>query len=61
MTLTSRKLMGNHALASLEENSLNEMIPRSFTNATHDTQTVDCIHNRRKFMLKDLPETTNWV
>ena len=60
MTLTSRKLMGNHALASFMSNSRKEMMPSFFTTKTHDTHTVDCQQRRRKFMLNWLPDTTNW-
>ena len=59
MTLTRRKLIGNHALASFTANSLNEIIPSDLTSATHETQTRDCMHSRRKFMLKYRPDTTN--
>jgi hypothetical protein len=41
ITLTSRKLMGNHALASFMSNSRKEMMPSFLTSATQETQTVD--------------------
>jgi hypothetical protein len=59
MTLTSRKLMGNHALASSMSNALNEMIPSFFTVATQATHTRDWRHSNRKFIEKFAPETTN--
>jgi hypothetical protein len=58
MTVTNKKLIGNHALASDVPKLRNEMIPRFFTTKTHMTQTVDWMHKRRKFMEKLRPETT---
>lgn len=61
MTLTKRKLIGNQAFASCQSNALNEMMPMRFTNTTHDTQTIDCMQSKRKFIEKFAPDTTNWV
>jgi hypothetical protein len=60
MTVTSRKLIGNHALASFQQNELNEIIPRRFTMDTQKTQTIDCKHNNKKVIEKWAPETTNF-
>lgn len=59
ITLTRRKLIGNHFFASCISNSRNEMIPAFFTDNTQRTQTVDWIVKSRKFMEKSFPDTTN--
>jgi hypothetical protein len=58
MTVTNKKLMGNHALASAKSKFRNDIIRSFFTDKTHMTQTVDWMAKRRKFMEKFLPETT---
>lgn len=58
MTLTNRKLIGNHALASAKSKLRNVMIPSFFTTMTQKTQTVDWIHKSKKFMEKLRPDTT---
>ena len=60
MTLTSKKLIGNQALASFQRNELNEIIPSLFTMATQTTQTNDCMHSSRKFIENCAPDTTNF-
>lgn len=60
ITVTSKKLIGNQALASCRSNALNEMIPSFFTVATQATHTDDWMHSSRKFMEKPLPDTTNY-
>src|SRR5882762_7550651 len=59
MTLTRRKLIGNHILASCMSKLRNEITPIFFTTMTHATQTEDWMHKRKKFMEKLRPETTN--
>jgi hypothetical protein len=58
MTLTNKKLIGNHALASAMSKLRKDMIPSFFTTETHKTQTVDWMHRSRKFIEKSRPETT---
>lgn len=58
MTLTNKKLIGNHALASATSNGRNVMIPSFFTTVTQKTQTVDWMHKSKKFMEKLRPDTT---
>jgi hypothetical protein len=58
MTVTNRKLIGNHALASATSKFRNEIIRSFFTVKTHRTQTLDWMHKSRKFMEKLRPETT---
>jgi len=59
MTVTNKKLIGDHVLASARSKFRNEMMPSFFTTETHKTQTVDWIHKSRKFIEKLRPETTN--
>lgn len=59
ITLTRRKLIGNHVLASFLSKSRNDIIPIFFTVATQPMHTVDCMHRSRKFIVKCAPETTN--
>lgn len=61
MTPTSMTLIGHHTFASFMSKSRNEIIPSLFTVNTHATQTDDCMHSRRKFMLKWVPDTTNCI
>ena len=58
MTVTKRKLIGNHAFASATSKLRNEIIRSFFTARTHKTQTEDWMHRSRKFMEKLRPETT---
>ena len=58
MTVTNRKLIGNHALASARSKLRKEMTLNFFTTETHKTQTEDWIHRSKKFMEKLRPETT---
>jgi len=58
MTVTNKKLIGNHILASATSKFRNDIIRRFFTARTHETQTVDCMHKSKKFMEKLRPETT---
>jgi hypothetical protein len=58
MTVTKRKLIGNHALASATSKLRNEIIRSFFTDKTQKTQTEDWMHKSRKFMEKLRPETT---
>lgn len=60
ITVTRRKLIGNQAFASLLSKSRNEMMPIFFTENTQATQTDDCMHRSKKFMLKSTPDTTNY-
>ncbi len=59
ITLTRRKLIGNHVLASFLSKSRKDMIPIFFTAVTQPMHTVDCMHNSKKFIVKCAPETTN--
>ena len=59
MTLTSKKLIGNHALASFMSKLRKEMMPSLLETETQRTQTSDWMVRRRKFMEKSLPETQN--
>jgi hypothetical protein len=61
MTVTNKKLIGNHALASATSKVRNDIIRSFFTTKTHDTQTVDWMHKSKKFMEKLRPETTYCV
>lgn len=54
------KDIGNHAFASFQSKSRNEMIPNLFTIVTAPIHTDDCIHSSRKFMEKLAPDTTNY-
>lgn len=58
MTVTNKKLIGNHALASAASKLRNDIIRSFFTDKTHTTQTVDWMAKSRKFMEKLRPETT---
>jgi len=58
MTVTNKKLIGNHDLASAVSKFRNDIIRSFFTNKTHMTQTVDWMAKSRKFMEKLRPETT---
>lgn len=58
MTVTSKKLIGNHALASAMSKFRNDIIRSFFTDKTHTTQTDDWMAKSRKFMEKSRPETT---
>lgn len=58
MTVTNKKLIGNHALASATSKLRNDINRSFFTVKTHKTQTVDWMHKSRKFMEKLRPETT---
>ncbi len=60
MTVTNKKLIGNHALASAASKFRNDIIRSFFTDETHMTQTVDWMAKSRKFMEKLRPETTYW-
>ncbi len=58
MTVTNKKLIGNHVLASAASKFRNDIIRSFFTEKTHKTQTVDWMARSRKFMEKLRPETT---
>lgn len=58
MTVTNKKLIGNHALASAASKLRNDIIRSFFTEKTHMTQTDDWMAKSRKFMEKLRPETT---
>ncbi len=58
MTVTNKKLIGNHVLASAASKFRNDIIRSVFTVETHKTQTVDWMAKSRKFMEKLRPETT---
>jgi hypothetical protein len=58
MTVTNKKLIGNHALASATSKFRNDIIRSFFTDKTQKTQTEDWMHKSKKFMSKLRPETT---
>lgn len=58
MTVTNKKLIGNHDLASATSKFRNDIIRSFFTDKTHMTQTLDWMAKSRKFMEKPRPETT---
>jgi len=58
MTVTNKKLIGNHALASAASKFRNDIIRSFFTDKTHMTQTLDWMVRVGSFMEKLRPETT---